>query len=64
MKELVGQGLTTSEVCDIILKEYPDLNRKKVRDRLDYMRHRAERIPKMKKHKEAYKARQKAIKLN
>lgn len=63
MKELLAQGLSTTQICDIILKEYPELTRKKIFDRLDYMRHRAERIPKMKKHKAAYKLRQKQKKL-
>lgn len=63
MKKMLGQGLSTNEICDAIIAEYPDLTRKKIRDRLDYLRHRAERIPKMKKHKQAYNERQRAKKL-
>lgn len=63
MKKMLDQGLSTSEICDAIIAEYPDLTKKKIRDRLDYMRHREERIPKMKKHKQAYLERNRAKKL-
>lgn len=63
IKELIDRGIGGKELVDIIVTKYPEMTRKQIHDRADYLRHRSERIPNMRKHKEAYKLRQKARKL-